>query len=76
MYNHQLHQKIQINIKALKLDITDKDNVFYSSFIANIATIQKLYFDLYGHHSNAENLFDDLIKTIATSYANRSDSLK
>ena len=76
MYNHQLHQKIQTNIKALKLDITNKDNVFYSSFIANIATIQKLYFDLYGHHSNAENLFDDLIKTIATSYANRSDSLK
>ncbi len=76
MYNHQLHQKIQKNVKALKLDISDKDNVFYSSFIANISSIQKLYFDLYGHHLNAEKLFDDLIKTITTSYANRSDSLK
>ena len=76
MYNYQLHQKIQENIKLLKLDIAEKDNIFYSSFIANITTIQKLYLELYGHHSNAGKLFDDLVKTITTSYANRSDSLK
>jgi amylosucrase len=76
MYNYQLHQKIQTTIKALKLDITKKDNFFYSRFIANIAGIQNLYSQLYGQHQNSENLFEDLITMLTKSYAERSEALQ
>ena len=64
MYNYQIHQNIKAYIREYQLDITDIDNYFYSSFIANISTIQNLYYRLYGHHQHADTHFNDLLKTI------------
>jgi len=76
MYNYQIHQNIKAYVKEFQLDITDLDNYFYTSFIANVSAIQNLYNQLYGSHQNATTHFNDLLKTITKAYTNRSKALK
>ncbi len=76
MYNYQIHQNIKAYVNEFQLDITDLDNYFYTSFIANVSAIQKLYNQLYGQHQHADAHFNDLLKTITKAYTNRSKALK
>lgn len=76
MYNYSLHQHINENLRKKELDITGKDNLFYTRFIANASALKSLYTDLYGSHPKAEEVFDDLINTISEAYINRPDALQ
>lgn len=76
MYQYNLHQKINKILKRHKIAISEKDNLFYSRFMANASAINALYNELYASHENAEACFDSLIHTIIRSYASRPQLLK
>ena len=76
MYNFNLHQHINNLIQKSKVDFTDKDNLFYTRFIANAAAIHALYFELYAQHPHCDTMFNELLQTIITSYKKRSDVFK
>jgi amylosucrase len=76
MYNHYLHSQINARLQASGLDLADKDNAFYTRFIANLATIHDLYSELYKHHPKGKEFFFQVIQTILNAYLNRSNSLK
>ena len=58
------------------MDITGKDNLFYTRIIANAAAIYELYMQLYAGHPKGTAVFDKLIDTIINAYRNRSAALK
>jgi amylosucrase len=76
MYNQKLHTHINAVLKENKIDISGKDNLFYTRVIANAAHIHELYMQLYAHHAKGEETFDKLVQTIINAYKNRADVLK
>ena len=76
MYNYKLHQNINIELQKLDLDLTGKDNLFYTRFMANASALHALYIDLYQHHPKQEQLFQQLLETITSAYKLRSAALK
>ena len=76
MYNHTLHQSINQILQTRKLDLSGKDNSFYTRFIANATAIQALFLEIYGHHPKGAAEFNRLITTIAAAYLQRTDALK
>ncbi len=76
MYNYGLHQQINRAIQDAGMDISDKDNLFYTRFMANAAAIFDLYMQLYEHHPKAEKNFSQLMQTIIKGYKKRPEALK
>lgn len=76
MYNHGLHQHINQSVKDSGLDISGKDNLFFTRFMANAAVIFDLYMNLYEHHPKAEQNFHELIHVIIKAHSERADRLK
>ncbi len=76
MYNPQLHQLINKALHKKKIDIGGKDNLFYTRFVANAASIHFLYSELYGRHPGQEEIFSRLINTIAEANIKRPATLK
>jgi amylosucrase len=76
MYQHDLHQKINLLIQQSEIDLADKDNLFYTRFIADAAAIHALYMDLYTHHSQRDAMFDELLQTIVIAYKKRAGAFK
>ncbi len=76
MYNNALLKQINETVAAYKLDIGEKDNLFYMRLIANIATIHQLYSALYAHHDRSQEVFSQLIQSIVEAYTNRPAALK
>lgn len=76
MYNHFLHQRINRNLQESGIDLAGRDNLFYTRFVANAASIDALYREIYGLHIKGFSLFDQLITTIANAYKNRSKALR
>jgi amylosucrase len=76
VYNHFLHQRINRNLQESGIDLAGRDNLFYTRFVANAASIDALYREIYGLHIKGFSLFDRLITTIANAYKNRSKSLR
>ena len=76
MYNYQLHQQISFSVLQHQLDVAGKDNLFYSRFIANAQEIALIYQGLYQHHPKGKEEFANLLETIASAYAKRTDALK
>ncbi len=76
MYNYQLHQQINNGLHEKKIDIAGKDNLFYTRFVANAASIRALFTELYGNHPRCEQIFQQLIHTIANAYQERPAILK
>lgn len=75
MYNPQLHQLLNKALKKKGIDIGGKDNLFYTRFVANAASIEFLYNDLYGNHEKGKELFEQLIQTIVQAYVKRPQQL-
>lgn len=76
MYNYNLHQQVNLDLQKSGIDITDKDNLFYTRFMANLSALHSLYMDLYRHHPKADGMFKQLIVTITDAYKKRSTALK
>ncbi len=78
MYEYSLHQSINQIIFAAnpQIDCKDKDNSFYTRFIANATAIQALYEELYGSHPQKKEIFEQLLQTILNGYHHRSSILK
>ncbi len=77
MYNHQLHQRInQIILEDPSIAIEGKDNLFNTRLVTNTAAIYNLYTEIYGHHINMHDYFDQLIRVISNAYSNRPLRLK
>ena len=76
MYNYNLHQQVNLDLQKSGIDITDKDNLFYTRFMANLSALHSLYMDLYSHHPKADGMFKKLIVTITDAYKKRSTALK
>jgi amylosucrase len=76
VYNHFLHQRINRNLQESGIDLAGRDNLFYTRFVANAASIDALYREIYGLHIKGFSLFDQLITTIANAYKNRSKTLR
>ena len=75
MYNYAIHQRINQAIQQSKLDIAGKDNLFYTRFIANAASLQFLYNEIYQDHPKGESSFDKLIQCIVDGYLQRDKTL-
>ena len=42
MYDYSLHQQLNTTLQELNLEIAGGDNLFYTRFMANIASIAEL----------------------------------
>lgn len=76
MYQHSLHQQINTSLQEKKIDLAGPDNAFYTRFIANAASLEALYHELYGSHPNGANCFHALLQTIINAYEARPLALK
>ncbi|MBS1577107.1 MAG: alpha-amylase [Bacteroidetes bacterium] len=76
MYNHHLHQQINRILQERQVDVADEDNYFFMRFVANAASIDALFKEIYGTHSFYQQSFQQLIELITNTYINRSQSLK
>ena len=76
MYNHNLHQQLNVLLQENELDIAGKDNGFYTRFVASASDIKELYDGLYGQHPAGEAGFLQLLQTITVAYTQRPAPLK
>ena len=76
MYNYQLHRQIKNGLQSNGVDIADKDNFFYTRFVANASAINDLFIELYGHRADKESMFNRVISIIAKAYQERSSAMK
>ena len=76
MYNYQLHRQIKNGLQSNGVDIADKDNLFYTRFVANASAINDLFNELYGHRADKESMFNRVISIIAKAYQERSSAMK
>ena len=76
MYDSQLHKQISTGLTKMQIDIGNSDNLFYTRFVANAAAIQFLFYDLYKSHPQKDEIFNQLIHTMANAYTQRPLSLK
>ena len=76
MYNYQLHQQINQYLQKNAVDIAGRDNLFYTRFVANAASLHALYQELYGALPNAAIVFEELLQTIIDTHLQRSEELK
>ncbi len=76
MYSAQIHQQINANLQKNHIDIAGADNLFYTRFVANTASIHQLFTELYKHHPRRDENFSLLLQTITDAYKNRPENLK
>ncbi len=76
MYEFQLHKKINAGLTKMNIDIGNSDNLFYTRFVANATGIKTLYYDLYANHPAKDEVFNQLIQTMANAYLHRPMALK
>ena len=70
MYDHQLYSFLNTLLEDA-VNISGKDNLFYTRFLANAAEIQALYNEIYGTHPYKEVAFKKLVETIIYNYKRR-----
>ena len=76
MYDSQLHKQISVGLRKMKIDIGDSDNMFFTRFVANATAIKFLYYELYKNHPRKDEVFNQLIDTMARAYTTRPLALK
>jgi amylosucrase len=76
VYNYQLHRQIKNGLVQNDVDVAEKDNLFYTRFVANASSVNDLFNELYGHLPNRNAMFDKLIGTIAKAYQDRPVDMK
>ncbi len=76
MFDSTIHLPLNTLLQENKLDIAQRDNPFYTRFLANVATIHELYHQLYGQHPHGTEHYSKLLQTITDAYLNRTEALK
>ena len=76
MYNHQLHQQINILLTEEKIRIAGDDNLFYTRCIVNAAAIHALFYEIYGRRPDANQFFEKLIRLLAHAHTQRPSVLR
>lgn len=76
MYNHQLQQEILALLAKNNITTTGNDQSFFVRLVANAATLQELYTELYAEHPKGRAAFGALLQIIVTAYQQRSTQLK
>ncbi len=76
MFDHRIHPSVTSFLSGRKLDITGRDNTFYTRFIANAAAIHDLYHQLYGQHPLGPAHYPKLLQTIAQAHENRPENIR
>lgn len=76
MYEYTLFNRIQQLCDKHKLAIAGADKLFYTRLIANTATIQSLFNQLYQHHPSGSAAFEQLIENLIIAHIERPLVLK
>ena len=76
MYNRLLHKQINETLQKEKIDIAGEDNLFFTRFIANAASIDALFHEIYVRNAGSAVFFNQLVRLIAQSYTQRPAQLK
>jgi amylosucrase len=76
VYNSYLQQTINEFSKSLNLGNSPEDQAFLQRFSANIADISEIFDQIYGKHSQANSMFESLIKSVFEAHLERSAELK
>ncbi len=71
MYNPALHQQINQVIQSRRIDIAGIDNLFFTRFVANAASVKALFEEIYGKHARADHYFVKLVELITDAYLQR-----
>lgn len=75
MYDYKLHSLVAELALKHSLNKTGKENLFYTRLIANTASINALFNELYGEQEHKKKIFKQLLETIMTAHADRGDQL-
>lgn len=77
--NPNSQQAIQSRLFQLldqyKIDIKDKDKVFFARLFTNISAIQSLFLSLYQQSPNAAEAFDGVLQSMVAAHADRANTL-
>lgn len=76
MFDFRIHQQINAFLLENKFDVANRDNLFYTRFIANAAAIHELYHQLYGQHPSGAVHYPKLLQTIAKAYNDRPTDIR
>ena len=76
MYLPSIHQQINHSLQKAAIDIAGADNLFYTRFVANAASIHQLFHSLYGNHPEGEKGFVRLVDVITRAYLKRSAEMR
>lgn len=71
-----LQQKAHTLIEAASLDKNKEDKPFVTRFFHHLPVIHRLFGEIYGGHSDADNQFSQLIQSLITGYQTREKGLK
>ena len=75
-FNKSLHEYVNRILANKKIDITGKDNAFYTRLMSAIDTIDHLYREIYGHNPNADEMYEQLIHTLIDGHQSREMELR
>lgn len=75
-FDQNLHENTARILKEQGIDINGKDNAFYARMMSAIDTMVHLFREIYGQHPKADQLFEQLISTMASAHLQRGDDLK
>jgi amylosucrase len=76
VYNAALHHQINNVIQSKDIDIANRDTQFFTRFVANAASINALFTEIYGKHPAAADYFIKLIELITDGYIARPGIFK
>lgn len=71
-----LQQKAHTLIEAASLDKNKEDKPFVTRLFHHLPVIHRLFGEIYGGHSDADNQFSQLIQSLITGYQTREKGLK
>ncbi len=76
MYEYTLFNRVGQLCEKHRLAIAGRDQLFYTRLIANTASIQSLFTELYRHHPAGSAAFEQLIENLIIAHIERPQSLK
>lgn len=76
MYRRNLHDHISAAAREANLSVANKDNAFYTRFLANASDIAELFDQLYAHHPAHSAAMDQLVQVILDAYIHRGPALR
>jgi len=75
-FNQNLREHTTAILIREGIDINKKDNAFYARIMSEIDTLSDLFQEIYGQDPKADQIFEQLIITIAQAHLHRAEDLK